>query len=194
MKFSGNFTFNNNIDSVWDALNNPNILKKSIDGCKEFLEKEKDIYFLRIQVKIGPINASFTGELRVTQVSPPSSYVIEAKGNAGQLGGATGKVEILLTQEGSNTKLSYVANAKINGKIAQLGARLIEGTVKKNTKLFFSNFERLSATNFNEKSVEFAKKEKKLENKLIINILNKKYLFLFLAVLIIFFLLLIYYE
>ena len=158
-----------------------------------FRERKRYLFFENSS-QIGPINASFTGELRVTQVSPPFSYVIEAKGNAGQLGGATGKVEILLTQEGSNTKLSYVANAKINGKIAQLGARLIEGTVKKNTKLFFSNFERLSATNFNEKSVEFAKKEKKLENKIIINILSKKYLFLFLAVLIIFFLLLIYYE
>ena len=137
MNFSGNYCFQEKIDKIWDDLNNPEILKKSIQGCKEFIEKAQDTFFLKIQVKIGPINATFIGELKIINKNPPFSYIIEAKGNAGQLGGASGKVEIKLNEKDSTTNLFYTADTKINGKIAQLGSRLIEGTVKKKYYFIF---------------------------------------------------------
>ena len=143
MKFTGDYVFQNKIDEVWDKLNDPEVLKESIHGCKDFLEKEKNKFSLKIHIKIGPINANFLGDLEIKEIKPLNSYTIEANATAGQLGGASGKVRINLVRQKQNTQLIYDANAKINGKIAQLGARLIEGTVKKNTILFFNNFERM---------------------------------------------------
>ena len=143
MNFSGSYRFKENIEKIWKYLNNPKILKECIDGCEEFKEKEKNIFFLRIKVKIGPINAIFSGTLSLTNINPPNSYIIEAKGSAGQLGGANGKVEISLAEKDNMTYLNYKANTRINGKIAQLGSRLIDGTVKKNTNAFFKNFDSL---------------------------------------------------
>ena len=99
MKFSGNYCFQENIDKVWNNLNDPKILKKSIHGCKEFFEKEKNKFKLKIQVKIGPIDATFFGSLEIKEIQPPFSYIIEAKANAGQLGGGSGIVEIKLKKD-----------------------------------------------------------------------------------------------
>ena len=194
MNFSGNYCFQEKIDKIWDDLNNPEILKKSIQGCKEFIEKAQDTFFFKIQVKIGPINATFTGELKIINKNPPFSYIIEAKGNAGQLGGASGKVEIKLNEKDSTTNLFYTADTKINGKIAQLGSRLIEGTVKKNTTLFFNSFENISSSKNSANYEEVIKREKIIENKITINNLNKKYLYAFFIILIVLFIIIINYE
>lgn len=142
MNFNGNYCFEEKIQNIWVALNNPEILKKCINGCEKFIEKEKNNFFLQIKVKIGPINATFQGNLILKDINPPYSYTIEAMGNAGQLGGAKGKVNITLTEKNNLSYLNYEANTSINGKIAQLGSRLIDGTVKKNTNMFFDNFNR----------------------------------------------------
>ena len=177
---------------MWADLNNPRLLKEAIPGCKEFTEKNKNYYFLKLEVKVGPFNAVFTGELKIKNIVPPFSYEIEAKGNAGQLGVGSAVVEIELKKEDTNTNLSYKANTKINGKIAQLGARLIEGSVKKNTTLFFSNFERLTSESQKLESPELDIKQKKLENKISLNNLNKKYIYF--LVMIVVLILIINYE
>ena len=194
MNFSGNYCFQEKISKIWDDLNNPEILKKSIHGCKEFIEKSQDIFFLKVQVKIGPINATFSGELKIINKNPPFSYTIEAKGSAGQLGGASGKVEIRLNEKDSTTNLFYTADTKINGKIAQLGSRLIEGTVKKNTTLFFNNFENISSSKNYKGYEEVLESEKILENKITINNVNKKYLYAFFTILVVLFIIIINYE
>mgnify|MGYP001157384021 FL=1 len=191
MNFSGNYIFKNAIDKIWADLNNPKLLKEAIPGCKEFTEKNKNIYFLKLEVKVGPFNAVFTGELKIKNIVPPFSYEIEAKGNAGQLGGGSGVVEIELKEEDTNTNLSYKANTKINGKIAQLGARLVEGSVKKNTTLFFNNFEKLTSKSQELESHELDIKQKKLENKISLNKLNKKYIY-FLVIIVVLFLIINY--
>ena len=103
-------------------------------------------------------------------------------------------MEIKLTEKDSTTHLFYTANAKINGKIAQLGSRLIEGTVKKNTTLFFNNFENLSSSKSYESNLEVIEREKAVENKITINNLNKKYVYAFFIILMIFFVIIINYE
>ena len=137
MNFTGSYHFREKVETIWEYLNNPEILKNVFMAAKNLLKKRKIVFFFKVKVKIGPINATFTGTLILKDINPPHSYIIEANGSAGQLGGANGKVEIRLDEKENLTYLNYKANTKIHGKIAQLGARLIDGTVKKNTTIFF---------------------------------------------------------
>ena len=140
MKFSGSFELNSSKKQVWENLNNIYVLKKCIDGCEEFLNIENNKYNAKIFIKLGPVNASFRSIIEINNIIEEESYEIEAQGNAGQLGNASGKVKVFLNELDKKTILSYEADTRINGRIAQLGSRLIEGSVKKNTDLFFQNF------------------------------------------------------
>tara|TARA_E500000178_G_C16685187_1_gene601148 strand:- start:74 stop:634 length:561 start_codon:yes stop_codon:yes gene_type:complete len=140
--FTGAYELNADHTKVWKYLNNPVILKNCIDGCKEFVYEDESSYKALILIKLGPINASFKSKIKILNIKEMESYDIEASGNAGQLGFASGKINVYLEKKGLNTLLTYKAEAKINGKIAQLGSRLIDGSVKKNTDLFFNNFKK----------------------------------------------------
>ena len=193
MNFTGSYHFREKVQTIWEYLNNPEILKKCINGCEEFIEKEKNCFFLKIKVKIGPINATFTGTLILKDIKPPHSYIIEANGSAGQLGGANGKVEIRLDEKENLTYLNYKANTKIHGKIAQLGARLIDGTVKKNTTIFFKNFNSLFIEHNTIKS-QMVKEDNYEKEKCANNKLQKKNIYIFLIIFFIIILILMYHE
>ena len=143
MKFSGSYKLNSSKKKVWENLNNIDVLKKCIDGCEEFLYIDNDKYNAKIFIKLGPVNASFRCVIEINNIIEEESYEIIAKGNAGQLGNASGKVIIFLKEFDKTTVLSYEADSRINGRIAQLGSRLIDGSVKKNTDLFFRNFSKI---------------------------------------------------
>ena len=193
MNFSGNYHFKEPIDKVWKYLNDPKILKKCIQGCEDFIEKEKNSFFLKVKVKIGPVNASFSGTLNLKDVNPPNSYIIEASGSAGQLGGANGSVQVKLTEKNNTTYLNYEADTRIHGKIAQLGSRLIDGTVKKNTTVFFKNFDSLF-NDYNTADNQVLREDNK-EKEIITNKkLNKKYIYIFLIIFFIIFFVFINYE
>ena len=140
MKFSGSYELNSSKKKVWENLNNIDVLKKCIDGCQEFLHTDNNKYNAKILIKLGPVNASFQSTIEISNIMEEESYEIIAKGNAGQLGYASGKVKIFLNEIDKTTVLNYEADTRINGRIAQLGSRLIDGSVKKNTDLFFQNF------------------------------------------------------
>ena len=140
MKFSGSYELNSNKKIVWKNLNSTDVLKKCIDGCEEFIAVGDNKYVAKISVKLGPVNASFRSTIEINNIIEEVSYEIEAKGNAGQLGNASGKIKVFLKELDDTTVLNYNANTRINGRIAQLGSRLIDGSVKKNTDLFFQNF------------------------------------------------------
>ena len=143
MKFSGSYELNSSKKKVWENLNNIDVLKKCIDGCEEFLLIDNNKYSAKIFIKLGPINASFRSTIEINNIIKEESYEIKAHGNAGQLGNASGKVIIFLKELDKTTILNYEADTKINGRIAQLGSRLIDGSVKKNTDLFFQNFSKI---------------------------------------------------
>ena len=143
MKFSGSYELNSSKKKVWENLNNIDVLKKCIDGCQEFLYIDKNKYNAKIFIKLGPVNASFQSTIEINNIMEEESYEIIAKGNAGQLGNASGKVKIFLNEIDKTTVLNYEADTRINGRIAQLGSRLIDGSVKKNTDLFFQNFSKV---------------------------------------------------
>ena len=143
MKFSGSYELNSSKKKVWENLNNIDVLKKCIDGCEEFLYIDKNKYNAKIFIKLGPVNASFLCTIEINNIIEEESYEIKALGNAGQLGNASGKVIIFLKELDKVTVLNYEADTRINGRIAQLGSRLIDGSVKKNTDLFFQNFSKV---------------------------------------------------
>ena len=152
MKFEGSYQLNTKVVDVWKNLNDPDVLKSCIDGCKEFQETKNNEFVTKIIIKLGPVNATFNSIINISNVVHQKSYTIEAKGNAGSLGLASGKVNIILEDNGEMTILNYKANSKINGKLAQLGSRLIDGSVRKNTEKFFKNFEN-ALNNVNDKKV-----------------------------------------
>ena len=136
------------VQKVWEALNDPDVLKACIPGC-ESLEKKSDTDLAAIVVlKIGPIKAKFTGAVTLKNLNPPHSYTIEGEGKGGIAGFAKGGADVTLTEESAGiTLLSYAAKADVGGKIAQLGSRLITSTSKKLAGEFFSSFnEKVSGT------------------------------------------------
>ena len=129
------------VQKVWEALNDPDMLKACIPGC-ETLEKKSDTELAAIVVlKIGPIKARFAGEVTLKNLNPPHSYTIEGEGKGGIAGFAKGGADVSLTEDGPDaTILKYTTKADVGGKIAQLGSRLISSTSKKLAGEFFSTF------------------------------------------------------
>lgn len=125
---------------VWEALNNPDILKAAIPGC-ETMEKLSDTDLkATVALKIGPISARFSGKVKLLDLDPPNSYRIDGEGQGGVAGFAKGGAAVKLVDEGAETLLTYDLKAQVGGKIAQLGARLIDATFKQMADAFFNNF------------------------------------------------------
>ena len=115
-------------DVVWQALNDPEILKASIPGCESMEKLGENELKATAAVKIGPIAARFTGKVNLLDLDPPHSYRIEGEGQGGVAGFAKGGAVVRLAQDGAETVLTYEVKAQVGGKIAQLGARLIDAT------------------------------------------------------------------
>ena len=140
MDFSGEYRIPAPRQKVWEALNDPAVLQQAIPGC-ETLEKTSDTEMkATVRMRIGPVSAKFGGKVTLSDFDPPSSYRIAGEGQGGAAGFAKGGAVVNLAEDGSNTVLTYKADAQVGGKIAQVGARLIEGTAKKLADEFFSKF------------------------------------------------------
>ena len=127
-------------DKVWAALNDPVVLKACIPGC-ETLEKTSDTDMNGVvMMKVGPISARFSGRVQLTDLDPPSSYRIVGEGAGGAAGFAKGGADVKLTEDGAFTVLDYTVQAQVGGKIAQLGARLVDATAKSMADAFFNRF------------------------------------------------------
>ena len=125
---------------VWDALNDPAVLKASIPGC-ESLEKLSDNEMkATAAVKIGPIAARFSGRVELSDIDAPNGYTISGEGQGGVAGFAKGGAKVRLDDDGPGTVLHYDVKAQVGGKIAQLGARLIDATAKQMADSFFDRF------------------------------------------------------
>ena len=142
MKLSGSYQINLEKQKVWEALNDPKILQKTIPGCEEFIKKSETEFTATATNKIGPFNASFTGDIELTDLNPPHSYKITGSGNS-PVGFANGEATVSLEDEDNGTKLTYTVEANVGGKIAQIGSRLIDMTAKKMADIFFGKFSEL---------------------------------------------------
>jgi carbon monoxide dehydrogenase subunit G len=128
--------------TVWDALNDPEVLKASIPGCTS-LDKLSDTELkATAAIKIGPISAKFGGAVTLSDIDPPNGYTISGEGQGGVAGFAKGGAKVTLTADGNDTILSFTVNAQVGGKMAQLGARLIDATARQMADAFFDRFSR----------------------------------------------------
>ncbi len=144
MKLSGSYQIKLEKQKVWEALNDPEILKKSIPGCEEFTKNSDTEFTATATNKIGPFNASFTGDIELKEIKAPNSYIIEGSGNS-PVGFASGSAKVALEDSDGGTKLSYTVEANVGGKIAQVGSRLIDMTAIKMADIFFGKFSELVA-------------------------------------------------
>lgn len=130
---------------VWEALNDPETLKRCIPGC-ESIERVSDTeYKIAMTAAIGPVKAKFSGKLTLSDLDPPESYTIAFEGSGGAAGFGKGGAKVVLAPEGDTTRLVYTANATVGGKLAQIGSRLIDGVAKKMSEDFFAKFNQVVA-------------------------------------------------
>lgn len=126
-------------DAVWAALNDPETLRACIPGCQSLTQKSPTELEATVKIKIGPVSATFKGEVTLSNLNPPESYTIAGEGKGGIAGFAKGGADVTLIDEGADTLLTYTVRAEIGGKLAQLGSRLIDSTSKKLAGQFFTD-------------------------------------------------------
>ena len=126
---------------VWDALNDPEMLRAAIPGCESVTRTAEDAFEAKVALKIGPMAAKFGGKVKLENINAPASYTITGEGNGGAMGFAKGGADVALEEVGPNeTLLRYTVKAQVGGKMAQLGARLIDSTAKQMSDQFFDRF------------------------------------------------------
>jgi carbon monoxide dehydrogenase subunit G len=133
-------------EKVWIALNDPEFLRQSIPGCESLDMVSPTEMRAKVTLKIGPIKASFAGVVLLSDLDPPNGYKIAGEGSGGIAGFAKGRAVVRLSEDGISTMLEYDVAAQVGGKIAQLGARLIDATAKKLAGDFFVKFAQIVET------------------------------------------------
>jgi carbon monoxide dehydrogenase subunit G len=141
MDMTGEYTIAASRETVWQALNDPAVLKACIPGCEELEKDGDDSFKAKVKVKIGPVRARFSGAVTLSDQVPPESYVISGQGTGGPAGFAKGRADVRLAEDGENTVLAYDVKAEIGGKLAQVGSRLVNSSAKKIADEFFGNFQ-----------------------------------------------------
>jgi len=144
MKLSGSYELNVNKEVVWKALNDPNILKRCIPGCESFDKESSNVFNATATNQIGPMNATFSGTVTLSNIIENQSYTISGEGQS-SVGFANGSADVKLKEKNGITTLVYEVDVNVGGKIAQLGSRLINGVAKKMSDYFFGRFADLVA-------------------------------------------------
>ena len=128
-------------ETVWQALNDPEILRACIPGCSELTGSPADGFEATVTQKVGPVKATFKGGIELSNVVEPVSYRITGQGKGGAAGFAKGSAEVKLVEIEGGTELNYEVEARVGGKLAQIGSRIIAGVAKKLTNEFFERFQ-----------------------------------------------------
>ena len=139
MKLTGSYKLNVKKEIVWNALNDPKILKQCIPGCDSFVKENDNTFNTSATNQIGPMNATFSGSVKLSNIQKNESYTLSGEGQS-SVGFANGSANVKLTELNGVTTLSYEVNIDVGGKIAQLGSRLIDGVAKKMSDYFFGRF------------------------------------------------------
>ncbi|OWY11310.1 hypothetical protein B6V74_04670 [Thioclava sp. F42-5] len=143
MRFEGDHLIPADPETVWRGLNDPEVLRRAIPGCEAMEQTGEAEFTATVVARVGPVSASFRGKVELSDLVPPVSYRIAGRGQGGPAGFAKGGAEIKLAPEGEGTRLSYVADVEVGGKLAAVGGRLIQGVARKNAEDFFNAFSRV---------------------------------------------------
>ncbi len=128
-------------ETVWAAILNPEVLKQCVPGCESMTGSVEDGFEATVKQKIGPVSASFSGVVKLSDIDPGRGVTITGEGKGGAAGFAKGGAKVRLTPNDAGTELAYEVEAAVGGKIAQLGSRLIDGFAKKMADEFFTRFQ-----------------------------------------------------
>ena len=127
-------------EKVWAGLNNPAMLQRCIPGCESVDSVSPTRMRATAKIKVGPITARFAGDVALSDLDPPNGYRIDGEGQGGLAGFARGGAVVRLEADGEATLLRYEVTAQVGGKLAQLGARLIDATARQMASAFFARF------------------------------------------------------
>ena len=128
-------------ETVWRALNDPQILARCIDGCQSMTKVADDAFTTSIKAKVGPVSATFGADLQLTDIEAPNGYTLNASVKGGAAGFGKGAARVALADDGGGvTILRYQVDGSVGGKLAQIGSRLIDGTARKMADDFFRKF------------------------------------------------------
>jgi len=141
MELTGSRIINAIRAEVWEALNDPEVLKACIPGCSEMIRDEDGGFIAVVTQKVGPVKATFKGAVSLSDIVPLESYTISGEGKGGAAGFAKGGAKVKLADVEGGTELSYEVEARVGGKLAQIGSRLVDGFAKKMADKFFANFQ-----------------------------------------------------
>ena len=144
MKLTGSYKMNVKKEVVWKALNDSNILKQCIPGCESFDNESKNVFNATATNQIGPMNATFSGTVTLSNIQENQSYTLSGEGQS-SVGFVNGSADVKLIEENGITTLTYEVDVNVGGKIAQLGSRLIDGVAKKMSDYFFGRLSDLVA-------------------------------------------------
>lgn len=137
MEIKGEYRIAAGRRTVWDALNDPLILQKCIPGCESLERAADNEYRGRIAAAIGPVRAKFDTRIKLENLDPPEGYTLSGESKAGAAGFGRGSADVRLAEEDGATRLTYNADFKVGGKLAQVGSRLVAGTTRKLADGFF---------------------------------------------------------
>jgi uncharacterized protein len=140
MKMSGEEIIAAPRETVWRALNDPEVLKACIPGCESITKTSDTTMEARVVAKVGPVKAAFNGIVNLSNIDPPKGYRISGEGKGGLAGFASGGADVRLEEVPEGTKLIYDVDAQVGGKLASLGSRLIDSTARSMASQFFEKF------------------------------------------------------
>lgn len=126
---------------VWKALLDPEVLRECVPGCQEMSGSVEEGFEATVVQKVGPVKATFKGNVTISNVVEGESLTLSGDGKGGAAGFAKGGADVTLADSGDGTLLSYEVEAKVGGKLAQLGSRIIDGFAKKMAEQFFTRFQ-----------------------------------------------------
>lgn len=130
---------------VWEALNDPEVLRQCIPGCQSLDKEADDRLRATVEIKIGPIGARFNGAVTLSDIDAPNGYTITGEGQGGTVGSAKGGAKVRLTDDKGGTLLSYEVDAQVGGRLAQLGGPIIDATAKQLAGKFFRQFGQIAS-------------------------------------------------
>ena len=159
MNMNGTQIIDASRETVWQGLNDPKILQKCIPGCDVIDVISPTNMKATVVIKVGPVKASFAGEVKLSELNPPESYRISGKGSGGFAGHASGGATVKLTAlSPTQTQMDYTVDAQIGGKLAMLGSRLIDATANSLAGQFFTKFAALMKSAGSASKAKVAKK------------------------------------
>jgi hypothetical protein len=140
MEMTGSRTVPSDIQTTWQALNDPEVLKACIAGCESVERVSDNEYKVVMTARVGPVSAKFSGRIVMSDIVAPTAYTLSFEGQGGAAGFAKGEARVSLSENNPGTRIDYQAKAQVGGKLAQIGSRLVDGAAAKLANDFFTRF------------------------------------------------------